>query len=159
MHLATRRSRPNPIRSKTKQNTTTLLAECSGRLLERISNGAPRGMTVQRQNPAYRFARVPLFSRCICAANLAGVVKMSISSCKTAIVTGASRGLGRQIALYLATQNINIVVNYAASRAEADAVAAEINAAGGRALARNATKGTISATSPMRLKADAAAMF
>ena len=66
---------------------------------------------------------------------------MSISSCKTAIVTGASRGLGRQIALYLATQNINIVVNYAASRAEADAVAAEINAAGGRALAVQADVG------------------
>ena len=32
----------------------TRLAERSGRLLERISNGAPRGMTVQRQNPAYR---------------------------------------------------------------------------------------------------------
>ena len=53
---------------------------------------------------------------------------MSISSCKTAIVTGASRGLGRQIALYLATQNINIVVNYAASRAEAEETLAALTA-------------------------------
>ena len=54
MHLATGRSRPNPIRSKTKQNALTRPAERSGRLLERISNDAPRGMTVRRQNPAYR---------------------------------------------------------------------------------------------------------
>ena len=47
MHLVTSCSRLNPIRSKTKQNTLTLLAECSGRLLECVSNAVPRGMTVQ----------------------------------------------------------------------------------------------------------------
>ena len=58
MRLVTVRSRPNPIRSKTKQNATTLLAEHSGRLLEPLGNNRPRGMTVRRQNPAYRPAAI-----------------------------------------------------------------------------------------------------
>ena len=63
MRLVTVRSRLNPIRSKTKQNATTLLAEHSGRLLEPLGNNRPRGMTVQRQNPAYRPAAVHIISK------------------------------------------------------------------------------------------------
>jgi 3-oxoacyl-[acyl-carrier protein] reductase len=54
---------------------------------------------------------------------------------KVAIVTGASRGIGRAIAERLARDGATVVVNYARSRDEADAVVAAIMAAGGRALA------------------------
>lgn len=54
---------------------------------------------------------------------------------KTAIVTGASRGIGRHIALRLAQEGFAVVVNYNASQEAAQAVVAEIEAAGGQALA------------------------
>ncbi|MFN6567426.1 3-oxoacyl-[acyl-carrier-protein] reductase [Dendronalium sp. ChiSLP03b] len=57
---------------------------------------------------------------------------------QVAIVTGASRGIGRAIALQLATEGANVVVNYASSSAAADNVVAEITAAGGQALALQA---------------------
>src|SRR5471032_2703232 len=53
---------------------------------------------------------------------------------KVAIVTGAGRNIGRAIALALADGGASIVVNARSNRAEADAVAREIEAAGGRAL-------------------------
>ncbi len=53
---------------------------------------------------------------------------------KVAIVTGAGRGMGRAIALKLASEGAAVVVNDV-SRAGADKVAAEIVTAGGRALA------------------------
>ena len=52
---------------------------------------------------------------------------------KTALVTGASRGIGRAIALRLAADGANIVVNYNANADAANAVAAEIAALGPRA--------------------------
>jgi 3-oxoacyl-[acyl-carrier protein] reductase len=54
---------------------------------------------------------------------------------KVAIVTGAGRNIGRAIALALADGGASIVVNARSNRAEADAVAREIEAAGGKALA------------------------
>jgi len=54
---------------------------------------------------------------------------------RTAIVTGASRGIGRAIALRLAREGIAVAVNYASRAADAEAVVAEIAAAGGRAVA------------------------
>jgi 3-oxoacyl-[acyl-carrier protein] reductase len=53
---------------------------------------------------------------------------------KVAIVTGAGRNIGRAIALDLARGGAAVVVNARANRAEAEAVAAEISAAGGKAL-------------------------
>ena len=51
---------------------------------------------------------------------------------KTAIVTGASRGIGRIIALRMAADGFGVVVNYAG---KAEEVVNEITGAGGRALA------------------------
>lgn len=52
---------------------------------------------------------------------------------KVALVTGASRGIGRQIALTLAGYGATVIVNYNGSKEKAEAVVAEIEAAGGAA--------------------------
>jgi NAD(P)-dependent dehydrogenase (short-subunit alcohol dehydrogenase family) len=54
---------------------------------------------------------------------------------KIALVTGASRGLGRNIALALARSGSDVIVTYRTGRAEADTVVAEIAALGRRAAA------------------------
>src|SRR3954468_7654857 len=51
-----------------------------------------------------------------------------------AIVTGAGRNIGRAIALALADDGASVLVNARTNRAEAEAVAREIEAAGGKAL-------------------------
>jgi 3-oxoacyl-[acyl-carrier protein] reductase len=53
---------------------------------------------------------------------------------KVALVTGAGRNIGRTIALRLAADGAAVVVNGRADRAAVDAVVAEIEAAGGRAI-------------------------
>ena len=52
---------------------------------------------------------------------------------KTAVVTGAGRGIGRAIAIKLGTLGANVVVNYRSSEKEAQEVAQEIEKAGGKA--------------------------
>lgn len=54
---------------------------------------------------------------------------------KVAVVTGASKGIGAAIAKNLAQHGAAIVVNYASSRAGADAVVEAITSAGGKAIA------------------------
>ena len=54
---------------------------------------------------------------------------------KVAVVTGGSKGIGAGIAKALARDGAAVVVNYASSQAGAEAVVAEITAAGGRAMA------------------------
>lgn len=57
------------------------------------------------------------------------------NSKRVAIVTGASRGIGAQIARRLAQDGFAVAVNYAASAKEADALVAELRETGGAALA------------------------
>ena len=57
---------------------------------------------------------------------------------QVALVTGASRGIGASIARELAQAGAKVVVNYASSPAAAEAVVAEIQAAGGQAWAHQA---------------------
>ncbi|WP_434680523.1 SDR family oxidoreductase [Pseudomonas sp. R1-18] len=54
---------------------------------------------------------------------------------KVAIVTGASRGIGNEIARRLSRDGFAVVVNYANSAAEADRLVAAIQAQGGQAMA------------------------
>ena len=52
---------------------------------------------------------------------------------KVAIVTGASRGIGRQIALFMEREGAAVIVNYNGSAARAEEVVQEIRNAGGQA--------------------------
>ena len=60
---------------------------------------------------------------------------MTNTQVKSAIVTGASRGIGRSIAMRLAKDGFSVAVNYAGGSQEAEEVVKEIKAAGGNALA------------------------
>ncbi len=57
---------------------------------------------------------------------------------RVAIVTGGSRGIGRESAERLAADGLAVVVNYAGNQAEAEAAVAAITAAGGQAMALRA---------------------
>jgi NAD(P)-dependent dehydrogenase (short-subunit alcohol dehydrogenase family) len=57
---------------------------------------------------------------------------------KTALVTGATSGVGREIALSFAAEGASVAVNYRSSAEEADALVAEIIKAGGNAKAYKA---------------------
>src|SRR5262249_725069 len=54
---------------------------------------------------------------------------------KSAIVTGASKGIGASIAKALAAEGAAVVINYSSSKAAANKVVAEITSAGGKAVA------------------------
>ena len=60
---------------------------------------------------------------------------MSKLANKVAVVTGASKGIGADIAKYLAAEGASVVVNYASSKQGADSVVSAITAKGGKAIA------------------------
>src|SRR6202158_6426695 len=64
-----------------------------------------------------------------------GEQTMASTQTRSAIVTGASRGIGSVVAKRLARDGFAIVVNYAGNAAKAEEVVAEIKAAGGQAVA------------------------
>ncbi|MFT9097698.1 SDR family oxidoreductase [Liquorilactobacillus sp.] len=68
---------------------------------------------------------------------------------KVAIVTGASRGIGREIALKLATVGYDLVVNYNSNSKAADQVVQEIEHLGQKALAVQANISKVSDTTEL----------
>ncbi|BAK17457.1 dehydrogenase with different specificities [Solibacillus silvestris StLB046] len=74
---------------------------------------------------------------------------------KCAVVTGASRGIGRAIALQLASEGAKVVVNYSGSEQKAQEVVEEIKANGGEAIAVQANVAdTISVQNLMKTALD-----
>ena len=73
---------------------------------------------------------------------------------KAAVVTGASRGVGRATAIQLAQQGCAVMVNYSSSKDEAEGVVAEIRKAGGTAIPFQAN---VAEDSQCRAMIDAAA--
>jgi NAD(P)-dependent dehydrogenase (short-subunit alcohol dehydrogenase family) len=65
------------------------------------------------------------------------------SDSKIALITGGSRGLGRNTAVHLARAGVDIVLTYHSNQAEADAAVAEIAAAGRKAVALQLDAGDI----------------
>jgi NAD(P)-dependent dehydrogenase (short-subunit alcohol dehydrogenase family) len=67
---------------------------------------------------------------------------MMTNSTKIALVTGASRGLGRNIAIALARRGVDVIGTYHSNKAEADASVAAVEALGRKAVMFQLDTGT-----------------
>jgi 3-oxoacyl-[acyl-carrier protein] reductase len=74
---------------------------------------------------------------------------MSSLKGKVALVTGASKGIGAAIAKELGSRGAAVAVNYSASKAGAEKVVAEIEAAGGKAIAVKANLSDTATIAPL----------
>jgi 3-oxoacyl-[acyl-carrier protein] reductase len=68
---------------------------------------------------------------------------------KVALVTGASKGIGAEVARELASRGAAVAVNYSGSKAGADKVVADIKAKGGKAIAVQANVGDPDSIGPL----------
>jgi enoyl-[acyl-carrier protein] reductase III len=76
---------------------------------------------------------------------------------KTAVITGSGRGIGRAVALELASHGANVAVNYFRHKEQAEETAAAVEAAGGKAVVVKAHVGEIAGV--QRLVREAADAF
>jgi len=63
---------------------------------------------------------------------------------KIALITGGSRGLGRDMALRIAEKGLNVIITYKSNATEADKVVAQIRETGGKAAKLQLNTGEIS---------------
>lgn len=68
-----------------------------------------------------------------------------LGSNKIAVITGGSRGLGRNTAVHLARKGVDVVLTYYSNQTEADAAIGEIEAAGAKAIALQLDTGNVAA--------------
>lgn len=66
-----------------------------------------------------------------------------MSEKKIALITGGSRGLGKNMAIHLAKQGKNVIITYNTNKAEADKVVAEVAGLGGTAVALQLNTGDV----------------
>ena len=74
--------------------------------------------------------------------------KPSLTDGKIAIVTGGSRGLGRNTVLHLAARGVNSIFTYNSNRGEAEKVVAAVSEAGSHGIALQLDAGNVSAFDP-----------
>src|SRR5699024_10867556 len=98
---------------------------CSGRLGRSVTHGARPGRG-RRGRATTLVPHRPSQSQEFPMSALAG---------KTAVITGSSRGVGAATAKLLAAEGANVVINYRQKAPRANKVVAEIEAAGGKAIA------------------------